>query len=353
MDSTGSSLERTRAPAHGLEIEHEVSLRELNSFGLPAMAHSLVRVKSEGDVRRLLADPAYGTAPKLVLGGGSNLVFSRDPQAVVLRVEVAGRRLVAERPDAWIVEAGAGENWHEFVAWTLAQGWPGLENLALIPGTVGAAPVQNIGAYGVELAAFVEEVGAVDRATGERCTFTRADCRFAYRHSIFKGELAERTVITDVTFRLPLDAAVQADYPALRAALDGAADPTPAEVLRAVLAIRRQRLPDPQRLPNVGSFFHNPVLERARFESLRTRHPDVVHWADGERVKLAAAWLVEQAGGKAMREGAARVHERQALVLVNDGDATATEVLELARRIAAAVAARFGVELRIEPAIYG
>ena len=336
-----------------MRITADAPLVHCNTLRLPARAEWCASVGTPAELAEALAFARSRALPVCVLGGGSNVVLRERIPGCVLLMRMQGEDVLEHGGAVVRLRVAAGTCWHDFVLACHARGWYGLENLALIPGTVGAAPVQNIGAYGVELAAFVEEVGAVDRATGERCTFTRADCRFAYRHSIFKGELAERTVITDVTFRLPLDAAVQADYPALRAALDGAADPTPAEVLRAVLAIRRQRLPDPQRLPNVGSFFHNPVLERARFESLRTRHPDVVHWADGERVKLAAAWLVEQAGGKAMREGAARVHERQALVLVNDGDATATEVLELARRIAAAVAARFGVELRIEPAIYG
>ncbi len=336
-----------------MRITADAPLAHCNTLRLPARAEWCASVGTPAELAEALAFARERALPVRVLGGGSNVVLRERIAGCVLLMRMQGEEILGRSDAAVRVRVAAGVRWHDFVLACHVRGWYGLENLALIPGTVGAAPVQNIGAYGVELAAFVEEVGAVDRATGERCAFARADCRFAYRHSIFKGELAERTVITDVTFRLPLDAAVQSGYPALRAALGGATDPTPAQVLRAVLAVRRERLPDPQQLPNVGSFFHNPVLERARFEALRARHPDVVHWTDGERVKLAAAWLVEQVGGKAMREGGARVHERQALVLVNDGGATADEVLELARRIVAAVDARFGVVLRIEPAIYG
>lgn len=359
MDSTGSSLERTRAPAHGLEIEHEVSLRELNSFGLPAMAHSLVRVKSEGDVRRLLADPAYGTAPKLVLGGGSNLVFSRDPQAVVLRVEVAGRRLVAERPDAWIVEAGAGETWHEFVAWTLAQGWPGLENLALIPGTVGAAPVQNIGAYGLELADRFESLDAVDLVTGRTVTLDARACAFGYRDSVFKrdaidGGLSGKSLITRVRLRLPRPWTPVLGYLDLERRMNetGNRAPDARTLFDWVCAIRRAKLPDPAQIGNAGSFFKNPIVSAEQCRDIIGRDPEIVHYPlpDG-RVKLAAGWLIDACGWKGKSVGRAGVYERQALVLVNRGGTTGAEVVTLARAIQESVYGRFGIRLEPEPVI--
>jgi UDP-N-acetylmuramate dehydrogenase len=186
-----------------MRIEHDVSLKSLNTFGLPAVARTLVRVSSESEVRRLIDDPQLGLAPKLVLGGGSNVVFIRDVEPVVIKMEIMGRRIVEERADCWIVEAGAGENWHDFVAWTLEQGLGGLENMALIPGTVGAAPVQNIGAYGVELADRFESVDNIDFMTGRTLVLGAQTCRFGYRDSIFKRELAGKSVITRVRLRLP------------------------------------------------------------------------------------------------------------------------------------------------------
>lgn len=330
----------------------DASLAHCNTLRLPARAQWCASVTTHEELAEALAFARARDLPVRVLGAGSNVVLHERIAGCVLLMRMGGEQVLDEGAEAVRVRVAAGTSWHEFVLACHVRGWHGLENLALIPGTVGAAPVQNIGAYGVELAAFVEEVTASDRVNGERRVFSRSDCRFGYRCSIFKEALAEQLVITDVTLRLPRHAAVQADYPALRAALDPGMAPSPAAVLQAVLAIRRARLPDPGVLPNVGSFFHNPVIDRACFESLRANHPDVVCWADGDRVKLAAAWLVEQAGGKHLREGPARVHERQALVLVNAGGATAAQVLALARRIADAVHVRFGVELRIEPAIY-
>src|SRR5262245_17503362 len=186
-----------------MRIESGISLKPYNTFALPAQARTLVRIAHESDVRQVVDHPELGRAPKFILGGGSNIVLTRDVQACVLKVEVPGRRLVEEREDAWIVEAGAGENWHQFVRYTLEQGWPGLENLALIPGTVGAAPVQNIGAYGVELKDRFESLDAVDLMTGRTTTLDAPMCRFDYRDSVFKAELAGKSVITRVRFRLP------------------------------------------------------------------------------------------------------------------------------------------------------
>ncbi len=331
----------------------DASLAHCNTLRLRARAQWCASVDTDEELAEALAFARARGLPVRVLGAGSNVVLHERIAGCVLLMRMRGEKVLEQGGEVVRVRVAAGTPWHEFVLASHARGWHGLENLALIPGTVGAGPVQNIGAYGVELAAFVEEVTAMSRVDGERRVLSRSDCRFGYRRSVFKDALAEQLVITEVTLRLPRHGAVQADYPVLRAALDPDVEPSAAAVLRAVLAIRQARLPDPDVLPNVGSFFHNPVIDRACFESLRARHPDVVHWPDGDRVKLAAAWLVEQVGGKRMREGAVRVHERQALVLVNDGEATtAVQVLALAQRIAGAVHARFGVELRIEPAVY-
>ena len=267
---------RNQPPA--VPIEHGVNLRTLNSFGLPAQARTLVRIDSEAAVRRVVDHPELGRAPKFVLGGGSNVVFTRDPDAVVLKVEVQGRRLLEERPDAWVVEIGAGENWHDAVAWTLDQGWPGLENLALIPGTVGAAPVQNIGAYGVELKDRFESLDVVDLVTGRGATLGRDACRFGYRDSVFKHDLAGKSVITRVRLRLPRPWQAVIGYVDLerKAAETGVACPDARTVFDWVCAIRRAKLPDPAQVGNVGSFFKNPVVSAEQCRDIIGRDPEVV-----------------------------------------------------------------------------
>jgi UDP-N-acetylmuramate dehydrogenase len=342
-----------------LAIDRDVNLRGFNSFGLPAHAHTLVHVTSEADVRRLLAHPEHGRAPKLVLGGGSNLILSRDPQAVVLRVEVRGRRLLAERPDAWIVEVGAGETWHDVVAWTLDQGWPGLENLALIPGTVGAAPVQNIGAYGLELKDRFESLDAVDLVTGRTVTLDARACAFGYRDSVFKhdasdGGLAGKSLITRVRLRLPRPWAPVLGYLDLerRMAETGNNAPDARTIFDWVCAIRRAKLPDPAQIGNVGSFFKNPIVSAEQCRDIIGRDPEIVHYPlpDGS-VKLAAGWLIDACGWKGKSVGRAGVYERQALVLVNRGGATGAEVVTLARAIQESVYGRFGIRLEPEPVI--
>jgi UDP-N-acetylmuramate dehydrogenase len=337
-----------------LPVETRVNLRALNTFGLPALAGQLVRVASEADVRRVVDDRVLGPAPKFILGGGSNVVFTRDVPGLVLKVEVRGRRLVQEAADAWIVEVGAGENWHETVAWTLEQGWPGLENLALIPGTVGAAPVQNIGAYGVELADRFESLDAVDLMSGRTVTLDRAACRFGYRDSVFKQHLAGRSVITRVRLRLPRPWQPLIGYLDLerKVAETGITAPDARTVFDWVCAIRRAKLPDPALIGNVGSFFKNPVVSAEQCRDIIDRDPEVVHYPlpDGS-VKLAAGWLIDACGWKGKSVGGAAVYDRQALVLVNRGAATGGEVVTLARAIQESVYGRFGIRLEPEPVV--
>ncbi len=341
-----------------LSIEHGCSLRACNSFGLPAVAHTLVRIRSDADVRRMLEHPVHGRAPKLVLGGGSNVVLTRDPQAVVLKVEVTGRRLVEQRDDAWIVEFGAGENWHDAVAWSLDQGWPGLENLALIPGTVGAAPVQNIGAYGLELKDRFESLDAVDLVTGRGVTLDARACAFDYRDSVFKrggfGGLAGKSLITRVRLRLPRPWQPVLGYLDIerRIAETGITAPDARTLFDWVVAIRRAKLPDPRALGNAGSFFKNPVVSAEQCRDIIGRDPHIVHYplADG-RFKLAAGWLIDACGWKGKSVGQAAVYERQALVLVNRGGATGAQVLTLARAIQESVYGRFGIRLEPEPVV--
>jgi len=344
--------------AAALDVCRRASLREFNTFGLPAAAATLIRIASEADVRRVVDHPQYGRAAKFVLGGGSNIVFTRDVSAVVLKVEVMGRRLVCETPEAWIVEAGAGERWHDLVAWTLEQGWPGLENLALIPGTVGAAPVQNIGAYGLELAERFDALDAVDLVTGRTVTLDGAACRFGYRDSVFKqqgfGGLAGKSLITRVRLRLPRPWQPVLGYLDLeRKRADSGIDaPDARTVFDWVCAIRRAKLPDPALLGNAGSFFKNPVVSAEQCRDIIGRDPAIVHYplADGS-CKLAAGWLIDACGWKGKSVGRAAVHERQALVLVNRGGASGAEVVTLARAIQESVYGRFGIRLEPEPVI--
>jgi len=335
-------------------IESEVSLRELNTFGLPAVARRLVRIRDDADVRRLLAEPALAAAPKLVLGGGSNLVLTRDPEGVVLKVEIEGLRLVETRSDAYIVEAGAGLRWHDLVMATLARGWGGLENLALIPGTVGAAPVQNIGAYGIELADRLHEVDAVDLVTGAPLTLTRAQCAFGYRDSVFKQSLAGRCLITCVRFALPRPWQPVLGYLDLerKVAETGISAPSAAQVADWVCSIRRAKLPDPAVIGNAGSFFKNPVVSEDQCRDIIGRDPHVVHYPmpDGT-FKLAAGWLIDACGWKGKTVGRAGVYDKQALVLVNRGDAIGAEVITLARAIQESVYGRFGIRLEPEPVV--
>ena len=337
-----------------LIVEPRASLRDHNTFGLPAVATTLVRVRSEADVRRVVDHPEYGRAPKFILGGGSNVVLTRDLPSVVLKIEIPGRRLVAETPEAWIVEAGAGENWHELVAWTLEQGWPGLENMALIPGSVGAAPVQNIGAYGVELKDRFESLDVVDLVTGRAATLDAAACRFGYRDSVFKQALAGKSVVTRVRLRLPRPWRPVVDYLDITRRMDetGNRQPDARTVFDWVCAIRRAKLPDPRVIGNAGSFFKNPVVSAEQCRDIITRDPGIVHYPlpDGT-VKLAAGWLIDACGWKGKTVGHAGVYERQALVLVNRGGATGAEVITLARAIQESVYGRFGIRLEPEPVI--
>ncbi len=342
--------------------ESNVPLQPYNSFGIVAKAHTLVRVAGEADARAVALDPALSAQPKFVLGGGSNLVLTGDVKPLVLKVEVRGLRLVDESARGWVVEAGAGETWHDVVAWTIANGYPGLENLALIPGTVGGAPVQNIGAYGVELQDRFESLDAVHLDTGECFTLSAAQCAFGYRDSVFKREavrpgdfgLAGRALITRVRFLLPKPWKAELGYADLerRVLETGITRPTPQQVFDWVCAIRSAKLPDPRVIGNAGSFFKNPTVTPDQCADIIAREPKVVHYPmlDGN-IKLAAGWLIDACGWKGKSVGQAGVYEKQALVLVNRGGATGGEVMTLAKAIQTSVYERFGIRLEPEPVV--
>ncbi len=337
-----------------MQIEAGVSLKPYNTFGLPAVAKTLVRIAGDADVRRVVDDKTLGLAPKFILGGGSNIILTRDMPQVVLKVEVKGMRVVEARDDAWIVESGAGESWHDLVEFSLNEGCPGLENLALIPGTVGAGPVQNIGAYGVELSDRFESLDAVDLVTGRSVTLGPHTCAFGYRDSIFKHALAGRSVITRVRFRLPRPWRPVLGYLELQKKMSetSVASPDARQIFDWVCAIRRAKLPDPAAIGNAGSFFKNPVVTPEQCRDIIGRDPEIVHYPmpDGS-VKLAAAWMIDACGWKGKSVGEAGVYEKQALVLVNRGAAIGSEVMTLARAIQESVYGRFGIRLEPEPVV--
>ncbi|GAB1435552.1 UDP-N-acetylmuramate dehydrogenase [Sphaerotilus sulfidivorans] len=339
-----------------MRIETAVNLRAWNTFGLPAIAQTLIHIDEEADVRRVVDHPEFGRAPKFVLGGGSNIVLARDVSAVVLKVAIGGIRLLETRDDAFIVEAGAGVPWHELVAWTIDQGLPGLENLALIPGTTGAAPVQNIGAYGLELQDRFESLDGVDLVTGRGFTLDGRLCRFGYRDSVFKHELAGKSVITRVRLRLPRPWRPELGYLDLQRRIEetGLTAPDARQIFDWVCQIRRAKLPDPAQIGNAGSFFKNPVVTPEQCRDIIGRDPEIVHYPmpDG-RMKLAAGWLIDACGWKGKTVGGAGVYEKQALVLVNRGGATGAEVVTLARAIQESVYGRFGIRLEPEPVVVG
>ncbi|MFB0937221.1 MAG: UDP-N-acetylmuramate dehydrogenase [Propionivibrio sp.] len=336
-------------------VELEANLAQRNTLALPAHAALYARITDVGQLVELANSYAPGDLRFFVLGGGSNLVLSGDVDGLVLHMAICGRELAGEDADAWYVRAGAGENWHDFVQWTLAQGWPGLENLALIPGTIGAAPIQNIGAYGLELAERFHALTAFDMQAGEIVRFDRTACRFGYRDSVFKQQgwhLNGRFVITDVTFRLPKAWAPLTRYADVAAELAARniATPDARQIGDAVVTVRRRKLPDPAELPNTGSFFHNPVVAAAAAERLLASHPGLPHYPQPDgRVKLAAGWLIEQAGWKGRDLGPVGMYEKQALVLVNRGGATGADVVALMQAVQRDVAEKFGVELTPEP----
>ncbi len=337
-----------------MPIARNVSLQPFNTFAVAASANYFAAITSSEDLRTVLEDAAVAGQPRLILGGGSNILFTRDFDGLVLKNEIRGIQVVKEDDELAWVRAGAGEGWDAFVRWTLKHQFYGLENLALIPGAVGASPVQNIGAYGVEVGDLLEQVDTVEMASGIPRRFHVSECELGYRTSIFKQPPRDRYFITSVTFRLRKRSRLVTTYADVaRAIAPEAADALTAEKLSDIIRrIRRGKLPDPADLGNVGSFFKNPVISANRFEPLAAENPTMPHFPQSDgRIKIAAGWLIEQCGWKGTRTGACGVYPQQALVLVNYGGAAGREILALSRSIARSVKARFGVDLEPEPRI--
>ncbi|NYT67858.1 UDP-N-acetylmuramate dehydrogenase [Pusillimonas noertemannii] len=334
-----------------LSLTTDEDLSSFNTMGLPSRATVLARY---GDAAQLpeLSELAQRYGKVFVLGGGSNVILEPHLSGLVVKVQAQGVRLLSESDEELVVEAQGGENWHGFVSQCVDQGWHGLENLALIPGTVGAAPVQNIGAYGVELDQRFHSLLAWNLRQGRLVEMGAADCGFAYRDSVFKRAPAGTWLIVALRLKLSRRWLPVLDYPALagHASFKQSPAPTARQVFEAVCDIRRSKLPDPAVLGNAGSFFKNPIVDALAYECIRSAHPDVVAYAQGNGAyKLAAGWLIDRAGWKGRRLGPAGVHDRQALVLVNHGGATAQDIRRLADAVREDVQRRFGVTLEQEP----
>ncbi|WP_029035564.1 UDP-N-acetylmuramate dehydrogenase [Salinimicrobium terrae] len=330
-----------------MKILSNISLKPYNTFGIDVNAHKFVDVTSVQELRDVLKN-TYASE-LFILGGGSNMLLTRDVEKTVIYINLKGREIIEESAHEVVVEAMAGENWHEFVLYCIENGYGGLENLSLIPGKVGTAPIQNIGAYGVELKDSFEKCIALNLQTLELKTFNREECHFGYRDSIFKNEAKDKFIIISVSFRLSIkNHKLNTSYGSIDQYLEerGVTKPTIADVSEAVINIRQSKLPDPKELGNSGSFFKNPVVSTEKLKALQQQFPEIPFYViDQKQVKVPAGWLIDRAGLKGYREGDAGVHTKQALVLVNYGDATGQEILALSRKIQDKIWNMFGVRI--------
>jgi UDP-N-acetylmuramate dehydrogenase len=333
-----------------MKVSKNTSLKAFNTFGVDAKAKEFVAFSSVEQLEHVAKQHLLSNTPYLILGAGSNILFTQDYDGLILKNEILGIEVVEENDEFVLVKAGAGVNWHQFVLHCIEHDWGGVENLSLIPGTVGAAPVQNIGAYGVELKEVLYVLHAWDIKQHQLVELNNADCAFGYRNSVFKQSYRGAMVICDVVFKLTKKHAVKMGYGAIKDQLasHGISAPTIRDVSNAVIAIRSSKLPDPNEMGNAGSFFKNPVVSQSFFEHIHQCYPDVVAYPSGNEMKLAAGWLIEQAGWKGFHEGSVGCYDKQALVLVNLGGATGAEILSLAKRIQVSVKGKFDVELEME-----
>ncbi len=334
-----------------MEILQNISLKPYNTFGIDVRATFFINVKTIEELQLLSSEPFFTGNKKLILGGGSNILFTKDFHGLVLKTALKGIELIREDTNHYYVSVKAGEDWHGFVLKSIQQQWQGLENLSLIPGTVGAAPIQNIGAYGVEVADYIEEVKALEIKSGELQSFNAAACKFGYRNSIFKQELKGKYLIYEVVFRLNKIPKYNITYAPLKAALQEIDQEklSAKHISDAVIKIRQSKLPDPEVIGNCGSFFKNPIVEEAIGQALLEKYPQMPNYAVGQgAMKIPAAWLIEQAGLKGSREGQVGTYQKQALVMVNHGNATGKEAHSFAKKIITKVNDTFGITLEPE-----
>lgn len=330
-------------------IEENISLKLFNTFGIDVQARYFTRFSSSDELKTIFND--FKEIPFLIIGGGSNLLLTKDFEGIVLRNEIKGKEIISETDHEVTVKIGAGENWHEFVLWSIENGFGGIENLSLIPGSVGASPMQNIGAYGVEIKDVFDHLFAYHIETGETHRFSLEECKFGYRESVFKRALKNQYVITEVCFRLEKNRKVNTTYGAIEQELQklGISSPTIRDVSNAVVAIRQSKLPNPAELGNAGSFFKNPVVNENVANAILEKYPSApVYPAEGGKKKLAAGWLIEQAGWKGKTIDTYGVHKLQALVLVNYGGSTGKQIFDLSSAIISDIQEKFGVTLERE-----
>lgn len=334
-----------------MEVKSNYSLKNLNTFGIDAKAKYFIEFKSVEELQEILNDARFKREEKLVLGGGSNLLFTKDFDGLVLQNKIKEIKIVQENDDFVSVKSGAGEVWHELVLFCIEKNFGGIENLSLIPGTVGASPMQNIGAYGVEVKDSFESLEAVNQEDGSQRTFYKEDCQFGYRESVFKKSLKGKYIITSVTFRLSKNPIFNTSYGAIHTTLEemGVKNPSIKSISDAVCQIRRSKLPDPAVIGNAGSFFKNPEIPESQYEKLKQQFPEIPSYKTiPGMVKVPAGWLNEQCGWKGKIVGHTGVHKNQALVLVNHGGAKGAEVKKLSEDIRASVKEKFGIELETE-----
>lgn len=341
-----------------MKLAENYSLKSSNTFGIDVSARYFAEIDSVSDVRNFLSDKKLSAKPLLILGGGSNILFTKDFDGVVLKDQIKGIELLKEDAEHYYVKAGAGEVWHEFVSHCIKNNYAGVENLSLIPGSVGAAPIQNIGAYGIEQKEVFYELEAIDIHSNKPVVFSISDCVFGYRDSIFKREGKGKYIITSVTFKLFKTPKLNTSYGAINQEIErmGAKEVSISAISQAVCNIRRSKLPDPARIGNAGSFFKNPTIAAMQYKELKAKFPGVVAFPspegrEGGGFKLAAGWLIEQCGWKGKQVGSTGVHKDQALVLVNYGNAKGGEIFELSESILNSVREKFGVELEREVVI--
>ncbi|MES2576300.1 MAG: UDP-N-acetylmuramate dehydrogenase [Bacteroidota bacterium] len=333
-----------------MEIVPNFSLKKYNTFGIEAKAKQFVAVHSEQDLKTILQENK--SQKKFILGGGSNMLLTKDIDALVIHIDLKGKKIIEENDDFVWVESQAGESWHEFVLWTIDQNFGGLENMSLIPGNVGTTPVQNIGAYGTEIKDTFVSCEAMTIENQEMKTFTKDECHFGYRESVFKNEVKNQYIITSVVFKLTkTNHKINTSYGDISSELEknNITNPTLKDVSNAVIAIRQSKLPDPKELGNSGSFFKNPILLKSDFEKIHQQFPDMKYFDISEtEVKVPAGWLIEQAGFKGKRFGDAGIHKNQALVLVNYGNATGQEILNVSKDIQETIFKTFGIHIEAE-----
>ncbi len=330
-------------------IQNNISLKPYNTFGIDANAKQFVEITDTAQISELHSNNLLNDI--FVIGFGSNMLLTSDIDKLVLKISTKGKEIISESNNKVIVKAAAGEDWPEFVLWSIDKGLYGLENLSKIPGNVGTSPIQNIGAYGTEIKDTFYKLEAFEIATGKTKTFYNADCNFGYRESIFKKEEKGKYIITDVYFELEKQGELNLSYGAIKSKLEekGITNPTPKDVSDCVIEIRKSKLPDPKEIGNSGSFFKNPVISADAFNVIKQKYPDAPSYTlENGNIKVPAGWLIEKSGWKGFRKGDAGVHEKQALVLVNYGNAKGKEILDLANEIRKDISDKFGIDLEIE-----